>query len=148
MWYFLISKSTFSTILPYKPNVKWVHIKGNSCHKRKLETKSLKSNGKECSTHKLNYNSHDMFQKPEWLESLGPWSSYFLLPILIQSVNSVKKPCYIEDQPNLALFLNRVKPGIALSETMLSGNPLYNLYTFRRYALEELIGGKCYIIIR
>ena len=48
-----------------------------------------------------------------------------MLHILIQSVNSVKKPCYIEDQPNLALFLNRVKPGIALSETLLSGDPLY-----------------------
>ena len=47
-----------------------------------------------------------------------------MLCALIQSVNSVNKPCYI-DQPNLALFLNRVKPGIALTETMLFGDPLY-----------------------
>jgi len=51
---------------------------------------------------------------------------YFLLPILIQIINSVNKPFYIEDQPNLALFLNSVKPGIALSETVLSGEPPYN----------------------
>ena len=32
-------------------------LQGNSCHKRMLETKSLKNNGKENRTHKLNTKS-------------------------------------------------------------------------------------------
>ena len=43
----------------------------------------------------------------------------------LTNLTNIKKTCYIRDQPKLALFLNLVKPGITLSETVLSGDPLY-----------------------
>ena len=74
-------------------------------------------------TQKLNCYTREIFKKPILLESLGLYGSYFLLQTLIQSVNSVKKTVLYWVSPDLVLFLNFVKLGIAPSEPVLSGAP-------------------------
>ena len=43
---------------------------------------------------------------------MGVSADFDKLPILMQSDNSVTKPCYIGNQPDLALFLNHDNWGL------------------------------------